>query len=287
MRRVHREVMAPAKRLDVAPAEHRREDQRDAEHRGFEDSPRAQVGHVHPDQHRDRHGRGDGRGRPRTLLHRVDHDQAEHRDQNDHDQQHAAERHQPADRSDLVARHFAQRTAVALERVAEDHEILHASAEHRANHDPQRRGQVAELRGQHRADQRTGAGDSGEVMAEGDPSRRRHVVAPVVEAYGGRRMRVVEFKHAARDEARIETVADGVDTDRGDHEPERARTILAAGECDVSEAARAERSHRYPDKDSCCLQDSPMPAFAVKLRMSEVSGRRRGAPETRACATIG
>ncbi len=51
-----------------------------------------------------------------------------------------------------------------------------------AYEDPQRAGQVAELGGQRRADQRAGAGDRGEVVAEHDPAVGRHEVAAVVEA---------------------------------------------------------------------------------------------------------
>ena len=52
--------------------------------------------------------------------------------------------------------------------------------------------QKAELRGERRADERAGAGDRGEVMAEDDPAVRRHEVAAVVEPLGRRRARRVE-----------------------------------------------------------------------------------------------
>ena len=51
-------------------------------------------------------------------------------------------------------------------------------------------GEVAELRGQHGAHQRAGAGDGGEVVAEEDAARRRHEVAAVAEPLGGGRARV-------------------------------------------------------------------------------------------------
>ena len=48
-------------------------------------------------------------------------------------------------------RHLAQRLAVAAHRGEEDDEVLHRAAEHDAEDDPERAGQVAELGGQHRA----------------------------------------------------------------------------------------------------------------------------------------
>ena len=204
--------------------------------------------HVDADEHRDRNRRGDGRSRPRAMLHRVDDDQPEHCYQDHHDHQHADQRREAGDRADFVGGHAAERSAVALERVAEDHEILHASAEHGADDDPQRRGQVAELRGEDRADQWSGAGDRGEVMAEGDPLLRGHVVATVVEAECGRDVRIVEFENAIRDEARVEPVAEGVDADRGDDEPQHAG-LLAARDCEHAERGRAQGGDGNPEHD--------------------------------------
>ena len=161
------------------------------------------------------------------MLHRVDDDQAEHGYQDHHDHQHAHQRGEAGDRADLVGRHPAERTAVALERVAEDDEILDASAEHGADDDPQRRGQVAELRGEDRTDERAGPGYRGEVMAEGDPLLRGHIVAAVVQAECRRDVRVVEFEHAIGDETRVEPVTDRVDADRGDDEPQHAGFLAA------------------------------------------------------------
>ena len=71
----------------------------------------------------------------------------------------------------------------------EDAEVLHRAAEHDADEDPERAGQVAELRRERRADQRPGPGDGREVMAEDDPAVGRHEVAAVVDALRRRRPR--------------------------------------------------------------------------------------------------
>ena len=52
-------------------------------------------------------------------------------------------------------------------------EVLHRAGQADAADQPDQAGRIAELRRQHRADQRTGAGDRGEMVAEQHPSLRR------------------------------------------------------------------------------------------------------------------
>ena len=56
----------------------------------------------------------------------------------------------------FLARHLSQRFAVAPHGAKQNHEVLHAAAEHRAGNQPQRSRQVAELRRERGADQRPG-----------------------------------------------------------------------------------------------------------------------------------
>ena len=84
------------------------------------------------------------------------------------------------DRAQLGADHVAERAAVAPRGEEQDSHVLHRAGEHDAGQDPQRAGQVAHLRGQHRPDQRAGAGDGGEVVAEQHVPVGRHVVEAVV-----------------------------------------------------------------------------------------------------------
>ncbi len=60
-----------------------------------------------------------------------------------------------------------------------------APARHDAGDQPDQPGRVAELRRQDRADQRPGAGDRGEVMAEQHQSVGRMVVVAVVAQCAG------------------------------------------------------------------------------------------------------
>jgi hypothetical protein len=130
-------------------------------------------------------------------------------DDNDHDAQHVPHCLPARDRSDLLARHLAERLAVSPDGRREDHEILHRAAQRHADDDPDDARQVAELRGERWSDEGSGTGDGGEMAAEDDPSIRRHVISAVFErppaSPGG-----VERKHFGRDQLAIETVCDGV-----------------------------------------------------------------------------
>ena len=125
---------------------------------------------------------------------------ADHRQQDDHDQQHRDQRDESADLADLLARHLAERFSVAPHRGEQDHEILHRAAQHRADDDPQRSRQIAELRRQHRTHQRPRPGDGGEVMAEDDPLVGGLEIVAVAQALGRRGALVVQRHHARRDE---------------------------------------------------------------------------------------
>ena len=88
-------------------------------------------------------------------------------------------------------------------------------------------GQVAELRGEHRADQRPRARDRGEVVAEEHPAVGRHEVAAVAEPLGGGGAAVVEPEDPVGEEAAVEAVGDEVGADGGDHEPGGADGLAA------------------------------------------------------------
>ena len=108
---------------------------------------------------------------------------------------------EPANGPELVARHLAERAAVAPRIEQNEHdEVLHAAAQHDADQDPQRARQVAELRGQHGADERARAGDRREVVAEHDPAVGRHEVAAVVQPLGRRRAPLIERQHLGGEE---------------------------------------------------------------------------------------
>ena len=76
-----------------------------------------------------------------------------------------------------------------------DHHVLDRAGEDHADDDPERAGEVAHLGGEHGPDQRAGAGDRGEVVAEQDAPVRRLEVHVVVEPLGRGRPLVVDLEH--------------------------------------------------------------------------------------------
>ena len=137
---------------------------------------------------------------------------------------HGDQRGGAADRADLVARHLPEDLAVAAHGEEQDDHVLHGAGEDHADDDPDRARQIAHLRGEHRADERAGAGDRGEVVAEQHAPVGRLEVDVVLEPLGGRRALVVDPQHLVGDEARVEAVGDRVRADRGDDQPRRARS---------------------------------------------------------------
>jgi hypothetical protein len=104
---------------------------------------------------------------------------------------------------------------------------------------------VAHLRGEHRADERPGAGDRGEVMAEQHVFVGRYVVEAVVVFDGRRHPQPVELHHLAGDETAVEAICDQIDTDCCDHDPQRA-DAFAVRKCDRAEREGAEQRDRGP-----------------------------------------
>ena len=96
---------------------------------------------------------------------------------------------------------------------------LNAAAKNGAGENPQSAGKIAKLRGQHRANERTGPCDRGKVMSKDDPLVGAHEIAAVLEALSGRGAQGVERENAGRDELAVKAVADRVAADRGDHQP--------------------------------------------------------------------
>ena len=128
----------------------------------------------------------DREGAPRAVGQRLDDDQRQHGEQDHHDHEGAEQRDHAGDQAELGADQLAERAAVAAHRDEQDHEVLHRAGEDHAGQDPEQARQVAHLRGEHGADQRAGAGDGREMVAEQHVAVGRDVVEPVVVAIGRR-----------------------------------------------------------------------------------------------------
>ena len=171
----------------------------------------------------------------------------------------------PGHRAQLGLDHVAERAAVAARGDEQDHEVLHRAGEDDAGQDPQRAGQIAHLRGQHRADQRAGAGDGREVVAEQDVLVGRHVIEAVVVLDGRRDAVRVEPQHRRGDEQAVEAVGDQVDADGGDDQPDGVDGF-AAVQGDGAERERADDGDRQPaQRGYCFVQDGfLLPCAAAK-----------------------
>ena len=117
---------------------------------------------------------------------RLDDDEAQARQGDDDDEEDGQRAAMPAGRPISCRASLGQALAAAPDRERQHEHVLHGAGEADADDQPEQPRQVAELDRQHRADQRPGAGDGGEVVAEQDPLVGRVVVLAVVELVCGR-----------------------------------------------------------------------------------------------------
>ena len=212
--------------IEPAAAEQRAQHQRHAEHRAFEHPPRSPRAQVQPHDDGRRNGGKHGRAGPRAVLHDVHDHEAQHGAQDHHDEQGADEGGEAAEGPELIARHLPDAAAVAARGHQQHRHVLHATAEHRADEDPQRPGQVAELGGERRPDEWPGTGDGGEVMSEDDRAVRGHEVTPVVQPLRGRCPGRIHVQYAGGDPGGVEAIAEQVDADRGGDDPQRVDRLV-------------------------------------------------------------
>ena len=105
------------------------------------------------------------------------------------------------------------------------------------------------MRGECRSNQRTGAGDGGEVVTKHNPLVRRHIVASIVQSLGGGRARRVELEDVVRDDPAVEPVGDEVAADRRGKKP-RGTDFLAVCQRDGGNGASTEQCDGEPRKES-------------------------------------
>ena len=208
--------------MEKLPAPHRGQQRSDAQHadHGETFSALAHPAHPEPHQHGDRHRAGDGEEAPRTFRERLDDDEGEHGEQDHHNGGDAHEGDAAGKRTDLVAYHLAEGFSAAARGAKQNHRIVHRAAHGGTDEHPQHPGQITKLRRQHGADQRSGAGDGGEMVTEDDPLVRFHEVTSVGVDRGGRGAKFVEREDLGHEPRRVEPVADGKNTQRGDDHPE-------------------------------------------------------------------
>ncbi len=260
--------------IDPAAGEYAEEHQGHAQYRSFDNPPRPPAAQVEADEDCDR-DRREHRGRsPRAVLHRVDDHERQHRDENDHDQQRADQRGKASDGPELIARHLPEAAAVAPRRQEEDHHVLHATAQDRTDQDPQRTRQIAELRCQRRADQRSGTRDGREVMPERDPTVRRHEIAAVVEAFGRRCTRSVDGQDARSDPGSVEPVAEKIDAHGSGDDPQSVDRLVPMQRY-ASDGKASDHRQQHPKK----LVHEPLPPASTFMPCRRIAPSHRAIPK--------
>ncbi|VVP49882.1 hypothetical protein PS874_05173 [Pseudomonas fluorescens] len=262
----------------------RTEQQRHADHRDFTDAARADVAHVDAHEHRDRDGRHHREHAPRAFGQGLDHDQRQHREDDDHDQEAAEQGDGAGDAAHFFTDHVAQGTTVAPGGQEQDHEVLHRTGQHHAGNQPQRTGQVAHLCRQDRSDQGPRAGNRREVVTEEHVFVGRHEVQAVIVEHGGRSAIGIELHHFIGDEQAVVAVCNEVDGDCSDYDPEGVDGFAAAQGHDT-QRERSQDSHGKPGEvfsqtgHSVSPADSQWTAAVIFIIVSA----ERSWPNIRAC----
>src|SRR5262249_38729181 len=88
-----------------------------------------------------------------------------------------------------------------------------------------------------------------EMVAEQDPLIRRLKVVAVPQALGGRGPLVVQRHDPGGNELGIEAKAEGVGTDRGQHQPD-AVDVLPAKDSDRTQRDRRQDGHPTPEEET-------------------------------------
>ncbi len=183
--------------------------------------------HVDTDDHCDWYRCAHGRRRPGTVLHGVHDDQAQNGNENDHDRHDPQHGGIPSNHTQFIPGHLAQRPPVTAKRTEENHHILNTATNDGANQNPEGSREITKLSSEGRTDQGTWTCDRRKVVTKHNPTVGGEEVPAIIEAYGRRQFLGIQHKDFCRDEMRIETVADGVDTKGCRHKPETIDRLSA------------------------------------------------------------
>ena len=158
----------------------------------------------------------------RGILHcfpaqRFDDDFPQPRQRNDDDKQNRNHRRRSRDAADVAESDLGQRFPAPPQARAKHQKILHRPRQTYADHDPQQPRHIPELCRQHRPDQRSGAADCREMMAEKYPFVRRMIILPIVESHRRRDTAVVEHGDFRREEGAVIAIRDRQDAEHDDH----------------------------------------------------------------------
>ena len=188
------------------------------------------------------------RERPPGALRERVHDRETQAGERDDDDEEDRDRGGGArDRSDFGARDLGQRAAASPGRRPQDDQIVNGAGEADAADQPDQPWRVAELRRQHRTDERTRPGDRGEMVTEEHPPGRRVVVVPVGAGVRRRDPRVVEDQDARGDERAVIAVCEHQNPENRENHVQRSHAGDSRSKEPGTEGSRTERSRPEAD----------------------------------------
>ncbi len=199
-------------------------------------------------EHRNGDGCRDGEDAPGALSQRLDHNQSEHRDDDDENRERADESDDARNGADLFLHHLRERFPVAAHGSKKNHRVVNATAERGADENPERTGQITELRRKHRPYEWPRPRDGGKVMTEYDPRIRFDIVPPVIMHARGSGTLLVENEYFCDEPFTIKAIRDGKDAHSGDHEPESVDGFVPI-QRDNRQASRTDDTDGNPQQD--------------------------------------
>ncbi len=104
---------------------------------------------------------------------------------------------------------------------------MHTASEDGTGYDPERAGQIPKLRGEHRAHQRSWAGNCGKMMAEDYPFVGYKKVAAIFQSLGGSGAQGIDGENLRSNEAAVEAISQGIATGRRYDKPESIDGLAA------------------------------------------------------------
>ena len=126
---------------------------------------------------------------------------------------------------------------------------MHAAAEGGPNQQPERAGEVAELRGEHGTHKRAGSGDGGEVVAEDDPLGRGNEVLAIAASDSGGGAEVVDGEDLGNQPGGVKPIGDGKRADPGDDQPKGVDGFVALEGSD-GDGGGSEKRNNEPEENA-------------------------------------
>ena len=126
---------------------------------------------------------------------------------------------------------------------------MHAAPEGGPDEDPERTGQVAELRGKHGSDQWPRPCDGGEVVTENNPFGRGNEVLAIAASDCRRSAGVVDGEHLGHQPGRVESISYRKRANPGDDKPERVDRFIPLKGCD-GHGSGAEKGDGEPEENA-------------------------------------